>query len=111
MKLLPFARAATPHSPHESEIKSPQRGNIAGNSPTMVCIWCRTRTWPRDPNFVELNKDYDWKSCRRAKTIESKQQEGSDVEGKECTPAGHVLPVREEENTSNQSFGGNRKTA
>ena len=33
MKLLPFARAATPYSLQESEIKSPQRGNIAGNEP------------------------------------------------------------------------------
>ena len=101
MKLLPFARAATPHSSHESEIKSPQRGNIAGNSPTMVCTWCRTRNWPGDPNFIELNKDYDWKSCKRAQPVKPIKQDDIENQCIECTPAGQAMPV------PNESFGGN----
>ena len=59
----------------------------------------------------------DWKSCRRAKAVESKQQEGSDVECKDCIPAGQAQPVIREDGgagssePSNQSFGGNRRTA
>ena len=45
IKIPPCSRCSTPYGPQENEVKSPQRGNIAGNNPTICCTWCRTRIW------------------------------------------------------------------
>ena len=115
MKLLPFARSATPHSPQENEIKSPQRGNIAGNELTICCTWCRIRNWPGDPNFIELNPDYTWIPSRKPKAKLDSSPAAAGSRGVD-TSMGGVLPIEDKPTFRSsegitESFGGNRKTA